>query len=297
MTHQIKLKDGFSGERAYVLPPAYVRELEENPRSAILHITDIGYYPNAAHHYRKRQQPIMQYVLIYCVNGRGWYELNGMRHEVTADSYFILPPGVAHSYGACEDNPWTIYWVHYKGTLASEFIAIPDEPIEIKSGMESRIRDRIDIFEEIMSTLDNGYSIGNLLYACSAFHHFLGSLHHLDQFSEAATNNGHSDMVSLSIKYMKENIEKPLRLRDIAAHMGYSVSHYSALFAKATDQSPVSWLLQLKISKACSLLDFSDLKINQICHMVGIDDPYYFSRIFKKIMGVSPRTYRAVKKG
>ena len=54
---------------------------------------------------------------------------------------------------------------------------------------------------------------------------------------------------------------------------------------------------QLRINKACSLLDFTDLHINQICYRVGITDPYYFSRLFSRIMGMSPSAYRRVKKG
>ena len=47
----------------------------------------------------------------------------------------------------------------------------------------------------------------------------------------------------------------------------------------------------------CGLLDTTDLKVNQIGCQLGIDDPYYFSRLFKRQMGVSPRSYRQVKKG
>lgn len=46
----IKLKDGFSGERALVLPQSVVQEMEKDALSSILHITDIGYYPKALHH-------------------------------------------------------------------------------------------------------------------------------------------------------------------------------------------------------------------------------------------------------
>lgn len=62
----IKKKDGFSGERAIVLPQFIVHEMEENPISACLHITDIGYYPKAKFHFIERKESISQYVFIYC---------------------------------------------------------------------------------------------------------------------------------------------------------------------------------------------------------------------------------------
>ena len=62
----IKRKDGFSGERAVILPQFIVREMEKDPISACLHITDIGYYPKAQYHFMYRSEPISQYVFIYC---------------------------------------------------------------------------------------------------------------------------------------------------------------------------------------------------------------------------------------
>lgn len=63
----IKKKDGFSGERAIVLPQFIVHEMEENPISACLHITDIGYYPKAKFHFIERKESISQYVFITTV--------------------------------------------------------------------------------------------------------------------------------------------------------------------------------------------------------------------------------------
>ena len=54
----VKLKNGFTGERALVLPRMIVDKLEEDPLTSMLHITDIGYYPKAKHHFRERKEPI-----------------------------------------------------------------------------------------------------------------------------------------------------------------------------------------------------------------------------------------------
>ncbi len=87
----IRRKDGFSGERALVLPQFIIHEMEEDPISSILHITDIGYYPKAWHHFRERQEPITQFVFIYCIEGSGWFRTEDQVYPVTANQYFILP--------------------------------------------------------------------------------------------------------------------------------------------------------------------------------------------------------------
>lgn len=297
-TAMIKRKDGFTGERALVLPQSVVQEMENDPLSSILHITDIGYYPKAWHHFRERKEPIGQYVFIYCTEGAGWFRLDGQEYTITANQYFILPAGMQHAYGADEVNPWTIYWIHFKGKLASCFTGHTSRPTEIKPGIHSRISNRIDLFEEIFRALEMGYSHENLLYACSMFFHYLGTLRYLQQYRDAARIDSETnDIVTAAIHFMRENIEKKLTLAEIAAHTGYSPSHFSVLFSKRIGYAPLTYFNQLKVQQACQLLDFTDMKVNQVCYKIGIEDTYYFSRLFSKIMGMSPREYKKMKKG
>lgn len=293
----IKKEIGFKGQRALVLPPTVIKTMENNPLSAILHITDIGFYPKASYHYCERKEPINQYVFIYCTEGNGWFTLNRHTYQVFANQYFILPAGQPHAYGANEHNPWTIYWIHFKGKFASYFIPDVQEPIEIKPSIHSRIYVRNELFEEILHILEMGYSHDNLLLACSTFYHYLSTLRFLQQFREAGTMNKQYDIISSAIHFMKENIEKKLSLDEIAKHVGYSTSHFLTLFNKRTGYSPLAYFNQLKIQQACQLLDFTNMKINQISYKIGIEDTYYFSRLFRKIMGVSPREYKKMRKG
>lgn len=295
---KIRLKDGFSGERALVLPQMIVKMMEDDPLCAALHITDIGYYPRAQHHFRERKEPINQYVLIYCIDGAGRYRVHGNTFDVRANQYFILPAGVPHAYEADADNPWTIYWVHFKGTLAPYYACNTDGPIEINVKANSRISDRLKIFEEIFSALSDGYSNDNLHYASAIFHGFLGSLRYIQQYRNFNNSNvGAEDIVAVAIHYMKENMEKHLSLQDIAEYIGYSPSHFSALFKRKTGHAPLAYLNLLKVQIACQMLDETDMKMNQICHKIGIDDAFYFSRLFSKLMGMSPSEYRKTNKG
>lgn len=113
--------DGFMGERMIVLPPMVVEMEENDPLVCSLYLTDIGYFPHASCHYRNRQDGINQHVLIYCVDGNGWYRIGSREYKVKKNEYFILPAGVPHSYGAAENSSWTIYWVHFRGNQATFF--------------------------------------------------------------------------------------------------------------------------------------------------------------------------------
>jgi len=294
-----KIKSGFVGERAIILPSAVVEELKNDDLGCLLHITDIGYYPKAGFHFRKRtKEESTQYILIYCVDGAGWFEIDDVRHKVLPNHFFILPKGKAHAYGSNPNNPWTIYWMHYDGEKAGFFSDGLDQPTQVNPEKNSRIEERLHLFEEIFATLKNGYSKTNLDYSISSLFHFLGSLKFLGAYRESlsAKNNQH-DMVDDAIHFMRENIHKRLTLKEIAGFTGFSSSHFSSLFQKKTGYSPLNYLSQLKIQQACHYLDFTDMKINQISALIGLDDPFYFSRIFTKIMGSSPSEYRRLKKG
>ena len=294
----LKLKDGFSGERALVVPQVIVKMMKEDPLVSMLHITDIGYYPKARHHYRERREPINQYVFIYCTDGAGRYRVGEHTYNVSANQYFILPAGIPHAYAADDTNPWTIYWIHFKGELAFYYAQGALAPLDILPEKHSRISDRIALFEEMFNTLKSGYSNENLRYVSSLFHYYLGSLRFLQQFRQAkagATND--TNMVTVAIHYMKENLEKHLSLQDMAKQVEYSPSHFSQLFKKETGHTPLAYFNLLKIHQACYLLDTTDMKANQICYKIGIEDAYYFSRLFSKLMGMSPQKYRQTKKG
>ncbi|MFI3322516.1 MAG: AraC family transcriptional regulator [Rikenellaceae bacterium] len=292
------MKDGFKGSRAIVVPKMVIDEIECKSFSSKLHITDIGYYPSAHLHHIKRDNGISQYVLIYCVDGEGWYKIGGKRYEVKPNQCFILPASTPHEYGTSLSNPWSIYWIHFKGEFASFFGNISSLPITISPSNSSRIKNRLDIFEDIFKALSNGYSIENIEFATSALYYFLGSIKYLEAYRGVNKDeNSEESIVDRAISYMKENVERSITLQDICEYSGYSESYFSSMFKRKTGHTPINYMIQIRMQVACQFLDFTDMKVNQICHKVGISDPYYFSKLFAKTMGMSPSTYKASKKG
>ena len=132
------MKDGFSGECSIVLPQITIEMEQNDPLVSSLHITDIGYYPHAESHFRERLQPISEYVLIYCMDGEGWFKLEEQEYKVRANQFFILPPNRPHTYGADKDNPWTIYWIHFTGSHAAIYSENSQVPMDIRPALNSK---------------------------------------------------------------------------------------------------------------------------------------------------------------
>lgn len=297
----IKIKSGFSGEQAVILPESIVEEFKTNEVGKHLYITDMGFYPNADNHFRERKaSEAKQFVLIYCVDGDGWFSIEKTRTKISENQAFILPKGKAHAYGCNHKHTWTIYWIHFDGTMAPYLANELDKPLLISPVSESRINERLKLFEEIFQTLKNGYSKQNLEFSSTALFYFLGSIKYLNTFRHATISikvPDEKDVIENTIHFMRENIHKKLSVKNISDYVGMSASHFSATFQSKTGYPPLSYLTHLKIQQACHYLDFTEMKINQLCAKVGYEDPLYFSRIFTKTMGMSPASYRKKKKG
>lgn len=290
----LRLKDGFKGERALVLPPYIIDRMRADELLSALYITDIGYYPKAAHHYRKRTQAIQQYVLIYCIDGKGTYRIgsDGVHQTLETNQYVILPAGFEHEYGSAKDTPWTIYWLHFAGTLAPFYAQNADTPHSIQPGINSRISNRITIFEEIFKVLSEGLVDENLHYSASLLHHFLGTLRYIQPYRDAETEQKNTGFIEAVKHFMAENIERHITLQQLADYIGMSASHLSMRFRQQTGNSPIQYLNKLRVEKAAEMLRESDMQINQISYKVGFEDPLYFSRMFSKTMKLSPKEYR-----
>jgi AraC-like DNA-binding protein len=299
----IRKKSGFRGERSVILPQRVVETEEQDPLVGSLYITDIGHYPMAEHHHRIRTEAIDQYVLIYCVDGNGFYTLKGKTYQVKRNQYFILPAGLPHEYGAADGDRWTIYWVHFRGEHAAVYAEGAQQPQDVRVALNSNILNRNNIFEEILATLHYGDHLEDLRYASSLLHYYLASLRYLRQYRREVKEEGRGrrvegggqkveGVVDAAIHYMKESIERHISLQDVLDYVGYSSTRFSVLFKQQTGSSPLAYFNRIKVEHACQLLKQTDLHINQISYKVGIDDSLYFSRLFSKAVGMSPSAYR-----
>lgn len=94
------------------------------------------------------------------------------------------------------------------------------------------------------------------------------------------------------ITYLEKHLKDEITVGDMADSMGYSESHFRALFRKISDISPVQFLQHLRIETAQRLIRERRLSLTEIAFEVGFNSSQYFSNVFKKQVGLSPREYR-----
>lgn len=91
---------------------------------------------------------------------------------------------------------------------------------------------------------------------------------------------------------MRSKLSEKLTLENLALMNKLSASHFSLLFRKETGMAPLDYFIHLKLQQACLLLLTTESKIVNIAKNLGYEDSYYFSRLFKKYMKMSPQQYR-----
>ena len=92
--------------------------------------------------------------------------------------------------------------------------------------------------------------------------------------------------------YMENHYQEKISLDQIAANMYLSSYYISKLFKEEMGDSPINYLISIRLKKAASLLKDSNLTITEISSLTGYENTYYFSRLFKKKYGVMPSQYR-----
>lgn len=103
-------------------------------------------------------------------------------------------------------------------------------------------------------------------------------------------------IVNEIIRYMEEHYREKISLEQIAENMYLSTFYISKLFKSETGDTPINYLIQLRLEKAKEILDtHPEQSIQQISASVGYDDAYHFSKLFKKHYGISPLYYRSSK--
>ncbi len=295
-SNETRIKEGFPKQRLVVIPPTVVERCRSLPIVNCLYVTDIGAYPSAPHHYVERKEGISTAVLIYCLSGRGSIEIDNSIQKIRPGQLAIIPPHTPHIYQAEKQDPWSICWIHFSGSqtqAVSDSLKLTTHKPSLFVPDTRIIR---DAFENIYACLNYHYSDAGLLAMSSELLR-LFSLAKLHQGFPRIQRQSAEKRVVSTLAFMEQHLDMPLTLDAMAAHSGQSLPYFTKLFRQRTNQSPMAYFIQLKIRKACELLDQTDSTIREIATQLGYDDPYYFSRIFKKTQGCSPAAYRRSVKG
>lgn len=291
----ISQKESFEQQKLLVVPEDLIQKGSLFPLLKLFYITDIGYFPNAEFNNIIRRNGFPSHSIIFCTNGTGIAHIDGKEVLLKINEFLILPKNLPHSYWDVTSSPFTIYWACFRGENSSSFLSrVPKGEYVFRLPMDD-CNEIIKVYDRIFYHLEMGLSVENLTYSTLELTSLMGRIFwdtpELCQVTHSSTRR----KINSTIDFMKKNVRDNLSLKELAEVVGFSENHYMRLFRKQTGFSPMDYFIRLKVQNACRDLDLTDKLIYEIADGLGFTDCYYFSRMFKKIMGVSPRTYRKRK--
>ncbi|MDG6099934.1 helix-turn-helix domain-containing protein [Alteromonas sp. ZYF713] len=290
---QRRIEEGFPHQRLVILSPNIINRCKKSPIVSQLYITHIGAYPSAPYHYVAREKGVNQAILLFCLKGKGEIKLDNITFNVEEGCAVIIPPYVSHLYQADEKNPWSLFWIHFDGHQVTKMLEqlevdVLKPLLYVASSQVVR-----QAFEDVYACLNYNHSESGLFAMHAEFLRLLSRIK-LEHSSSRAKSQRKQDGITASIQFMENHLDMAIPLSDLAAQAGWSVAHFSKLFRDRTNQSPTAYFIQLKIRRACDQLYQTNLSVQEIAEQLGYSDPYYFSRIFKRVQGISPIKYRAI---
>ena len=272
-----------------VVPRPILEYANNHPLLSSLCVTEAGYRHSSMACDIERTERSEEALMVVCRSGGGYVELaTAEKHRIRAGDAFMIPPGSACRYWAEMEFPWTIQWVSFQGSEIQNWWAwyrFPASGAILKRSPEWaenlalwKIHDHLEV------------DTNSLLRGAATLRWALSHL----MFNPDMSSGAHQKVKRLE-EWMRENFNRPLTLKDLSQRAGLSPSHLSSLFQDNFGYSPIDYIIQLRIQKAVDLLSQTQWPIKTISLEVGFEDALYFSRRFKKVVGVSPRLYRKSK--
>lgn len=253
-------------------PTAEERRLEVVPLQA-------GHFVSRRHRISGRR--IEDALLMLVRAGQGWYAVEGGRRQpLTAGDAVLLPPGRRHDFACDPLDGWEVLWVHFQGAWAEALArcaGYSGERLVVRIGDEPEPARRL---EALIAHLDSRRPHAQLDAAME-----LAALLVAIKKCDSARLGEDARLIAV--------VEQGGGLPGMAAAAGLSTFHFLRRFKRATGTTPWRYLTDLRLAKAKSLLADPAQSVSGAALAAGFADPAYFSRLFRKRTGVSPRAYRA----
>ena len=268
--------------------------IDRKDKSKPLVVTMCGTYKLYTHPKLPTWRPRgrVDFQLIFIAAGKAHFHFDNDEEEtiVHAGHMVLYRPREPQKYEYYAKDQTEVYWVHFTGNnvtnlLRSYGLTNDKRVFHCGSGSEYQYLFRAMIKE--LQMCQDSYSEMLEMYLRQIFiklqRHF--------KFSVTTVNSHAAEEIDKAISYFSEHYNEPISIDDYAEQNHVSASWFIRNFRLYAGITPKQFILQKRIYNAEALLQNTQYNINEIAQIVGYDNPLYFSRIFKKATGVSPKRF------
>lgn len=240
--------------------------------------------------------------LSYIISGDLVYNINDKHYPVSSRTLIPCNPGVYHQEFIEKETPVRELYIGLKGlkvkNLKDNFIISNDfqGPFEFHHFSDDFHDCCLEIIKE-QQTKDIGSALVIKSLVMKLIAIIIKELNYdFKKRNDVDSSNvfyNKATIVNMILDYLDKNYMTNISLDDISKNFYVSSVYISKIFKERMGESPINYLIHLRLSKSIDLLKNSTLSIKEIADSVGYKDAYYFSKLFKKYYGISPSKYKS----
>jgi len=256
--------------------------LSDNHRQPIsIHLAGISYCDGT---YLINRTKSEIFVFEYVIKGTGTIVYEGRKYTASEGDAYILHKGSNHMYFSDSQNPWVKIWINASGSLIEKLI----DAYELKDIVVIKGCNIHYLFNDFISIARSNRSIDEVMkLGAIKIHEIIAEIH------EHITGRVARNTDAAKIKeYIDKRVNSTITVKELSDLIFRSPAQTIRIFKKEYGLTPYAYLLESKVRMAKLLLRNTSMSIKQISYELSFTDEHYFSNIFKKITGVSPRQYR-----
>jgi len=254
-----------------------------------LRVFSCGLFVEARGHWWERDS-LPEGILIYCTEGRGHYRQKKRAWEVGPGDLLYCPPRVHHRYEADEKLPWTICWMHVSGDLLPHYERLAGlferRPVRHIGLHDDIVADFTRLILQPPPTNDEAGWFCIQANAVAILGRIAALPHNMHDIAAAY------GPIQKAIALMRASLDQPFDLRRFAREAGCGSRHFIRQFRRVTGITPGAWFIRQKMLRARALLTLPNIQVKEVAARLGYADPLYFSRVFKRVVGLPPENFR-----
>lgn len=251
------------------------------------HFTDLDSYET-------RRESTNDHLLIWNLRGQTIGSCGNHAFTAAPGDLIVLPRGLSQFYRPEPGRRWAWMWVHTAGPLADELVrqvwSTQAGPV-VRLGLSNTIRQHFEAMlltgpRNAASTVDHHQQL-----AADACLTALLAVMRRELDRPGPARQPHWDIEAV-IDHIAAHLHEPIQAEDLARVAGLSLPHFNRLFRQRFDTSPMRYVTDRRCERAMTLLGETSLPVQRIAELLGYDDAFYFSRVFKQVTGLAPRHFR-----
>lgn len=231
------------------------------------------------------------YLIHYVISGKGIFKTGENVYKINAGEAFVIEPEAISYYEADNDDPWEYIWIGFSGLKSAHYVS----QISPKNSCPILYCKKDNKLEQcIGEMLSYSYEqCGRDIILQSYLYKFIYLLIQSVDINRNTTQKYIAEKyVEDAAIYISNNYSNDIKVYDIAKYVNITRAYLFRLFKKYLHTSPQQFLINFRIEKASELLKNPSFTIGNVARSVGYTDVLLFSKIFKKITGISPSEYR-----